>query len=107
MSENHINMLISKEGDSNSWRDTGFYGYPEVANKNKTWEILKSLGQSKNTSWFVFRDFNQVLGKKDKQGGLPVTFSQTRGFKEVLQTSELVDIGFIGLAFTWSSNHGR
>ncbi|XP_057760299.1 uncharacterized protein LOC130980656 [Arachis stenosperma] len=106
MSENHIDMVISKEGDSNSWRATCFYGYPEGANKNKSWEILKSLRQSRNRPWLVFGDFNQVLEKKDKQGGLPVTFSQIRGFKEALQTSELLDLGFVGHAFTWSNNQG-
>ncbi|XP_072088208.1 uncharacterized protein [Arachis hypogaea] len=54
----------------------------------------------------VFGDFNQVLEKKEKQRGLPVTFSQTRDFKEAPQTNELLDLGFVGHTFMWTNNQG-
>ncbi|XP_052110189.1 uncharacterized protein LOC127741523 [Arachis duranensis] len=106
MSLNHIDMVVKEEGDNMQWRATGFYGCPEVTNKNKSWELLRSLGQANSMPWMVFGDFNQEIKQKEKQGGLSVTFSQIRGFKEALQINELLDLGFVGHAFTWTNNQG-
>ncbi|XP_072078147.1 uncharacterized protein [Arachis hypogaea] len=106
MSQNHIDMIINTKENNDKWRATGFYGCPEAANKHKSWELFNSLSHAYNMPWMIFGDFNQVLQQGDKHGGLPVTYTQTRGFQEALQINELLDLEFVGHAFTWSNNQG-
>ncbi|XLR25102.1 hypothetical protein S83_053002 [Arachis hypogaea] len=104
MSLNHIDMRVKAAEVGQQWRITGFYGNPDAANKKKSWDLLSSLGQSQNMPWLVFGDFNQILEQKEKTGGLPVTYSQMKGFQEVLQMNQLLDLGFVGHSFTWTNN---
>ncbi|XP_072073883.1 uncharacterized protein [Arachis hypogaea] len=104
MSLNHIDMVIQAKTAGQPWRVTGFYGCPDSANKQKFWELLNTLGQAQSMPWMVFGDFNQVLEQKEKKGGLPVTFTQIRGFQEALQLNQLLDLGFVGHSFTWKNN---
>ncbi|XP_072063927.1 uncharacterized protein [Arachis hypogaea] len=76
MSLNHIDMEVKAEQSEQIWRVTGFYGNPETTNKHESWNLLNTLGQASNMPWLVFDNFNQVLEQKEKQGGLPVTYTQ-------------------------------
>ncbi|RYR07050.1 hypothetical protein Ahy_B05g074367 [Arachis hypogaea] len=46
------------------------------------------------------------MGQHEKQGGNPVTFSQVEGFREAIQTNDLLDLGFVGHSFTWTNGKG-
>lgn len=81
----------------------GFYSCPDGVNKQKSWDLLNSLGETKGMPWMVFGDFNQVLGQVEKNGGNPITYSQVQGFQEAIQTNKLLDLGFAGHDFTWTN----
>ncbi|XP_057760091.1 uncharacterized protein LOC130980424 [Arachis stenosperma] len=104
MSLNHIDMRVKVAEAGQQWRVTGFYGNSDAANKQKSWDLLSSLGKSQNMPWLVFGDFNQILEQKEKTGGLSVSYSQMKGFQEVLQMNQLLDLGFVGHSFTWTNN---
>jgi len=58
-SSNHIDMEGTGSDSNHRWRITGIYGYPENANKHKTWELIASLNSSA-LPWLCFGDFNEI-----------------------------------------------
>ncbi|XLR24789.1 hypothetical protein S83_052689 [Arachis hypogaea] len=106
MSINHIDMEVKIKETSQKWRATGFYGCPEQENKKLILNLLNTLGKESDMAWMIFGDFNQIMGQHEKQGGNPVTFSQVEGFREAIQTNDLLDLGFVGHSFTWTNGKG-
>ncbi|RYQ96673.1 hypothetical protein Ahy_B08g092519 [Arachis hypogaea] len=105
-----INVLepYRHEGKSSrSWTVVEDYGVLWESGCSQQEKIMGSLELAwsiSNMPWLVFGDFNQILEQKEKTGGLPVTYSQMKGFQEVLQMNQLLDLGFVGHSFTWTNN---
>ncbi|XP_026458447.1 uncharacterized protein LOC113358952 [Papaver somniferum] len=49
-------------------------------------------------------DFNEVLNQMEKKGGRPVGNNQAHLFKEIIDTSGLIDLGFQEDPYTWTKN---
>lgn len=43
-SQNHIDMNVETDNESDSWRITGFYGEPVTHLRDRTWNLLSNLG---------------------------------------------------------------
>ncbi|KAL1293347.1 hypothetical protein AAHE18_19G066400 [Arachis hypogaea] len=84
MSINHIDMEVEMMETEQRWRATGFYGWPKL------------LGRESNMPGMIFGDFNQVMGQHEKQGR-----------NSVIQTNELLDLGFVGHSFAWTNGQVR
>lgn len=69
-SPNYIDATINK-GKENSWRFTGFYGYPETQNHTESWRILRWLQQQITLPWLCAGDFNEITKSHEKLGGRP------------------------------------
>ncbi|RYR08457.1 hypothetical protein Ahy_B05g076153 [Arachis hypogaea] len=69
MSNNHVDMEVRVAGSGTCWRAMGFYGFSESQNKQESWELLRTLGQTSDMPWIIFGDFNQVMRQQEKQGG--------------------------------------
>lgn len=54
----------------------------------------------------VIGDFNIVLNGVDKIGGQVVARSSNGGLRRVINNYGLIDVGFVGHAFTWSNRRG-
>ena len=67
---NYINAIINK-GRENSWRFTGFYGFPETRNHLESWIKLRWLHQKFSLPWICAGDFNEILKSHEKLGGKP------------------------------------
>ncbi|RYR35200.1 hypothetical protein Ahy_A10g050333 [Arachis hypogaea] len=100
------NMEVEIKETSQKWRATGFYGCPEQENKKLSLNLLNTLGKESDMAWMIFGDFNQIMGQHEKQGENLVTFSQVEGFREAIQTNDLLDLGFVGHSFTWTNGKG-
>ncbi|KAM1236378.1 hypothetical protein EV2_038576 [Malus domestica] len=71
---NHINMECKVGRSLTWWRFTGFYGFPNTAERHLSW----------------------TRARKRK--------SQMNGFREAMHYCQLVDLGFIGSEYTWTDN---
>ena len=97
---NHIDAIINK-GKEDAWRFTGIYGFPEACRKPETWELLCGLKQKFCLPWICVGDFNEILRGYEKLGGVPRRESEMRGFRDMVDECELVDLGYVGHKFTW------
>jgi hypothetical protein len=88
------------------WRFIGIYGESKSEEKEKTWQILRTLKHQSDKPWLCAGDFNEILHSWEKEGGVPRAQCYMDRFKEALEFCELDDLGFVGDAFTWR-NHSH
>ncbi|XP_075663122.1 uncharacterized protein LOC142632636 [Castanea sativa] len=84
-----------------AWRFTGFYGSPEVANREDSWTVSRHLGSQFSMLWVCIEDFIEITRIQEKSGGCIRPESQMQGFRDCLDVCGLKDLGFSGLPFTW------
>ncbi|XP_042942912.1 uncharacterized protein LOC122277098 [Carya illinoinensis] len=102
----HISALI-QEGDLGpTWQFTGFYGHPESAKRNSSWQLLQMLKPPNPMAWLCAGDFNEILHQKEKVGGASRPYRQIETFRRAIDYCGLNDIHSQGVRFTWSSNKG-
>ncbi|KAL0378893.1 UNVERIFIED_CONTAM: hypothetical protein Sradi_3194800 [Sesamum radiatum] len=89
-----VDLIKNVVSYNDRWRFTGFYGYPEVANRKEGWNLLRRLSKESNRLWVCVGDFNEILAQHEKQGSLPRTLWQIRDFRECLSDCGLQDIGY-------------
>ena len=58
-SPHHIEAVVNPRIDD-AWRFTGFYGAPEVANREDSWYLLWHLATQFNRPWVCIGDFNKI-----------------------------------------------
>ncbi|GAU20573.1 hypothetical protein TSUD_33200 [Trifolium subterraneum] len=103
---NYIDMILSSPSDTQKWRATGIYGYPQTLNKYLTCRIINDLSCiNNNNKWLVFGDFNLVLTDEEKSGGNPLEPNITTSFRNTLCHCDLQDLSFNGSIYTWTNRH--
>lgn len=45
------------------------YGDPVQASRNRVWEFLSRIGESRDEAWFLVGDFNALMYNSEKMGG--------------------------------------
>ncbi|GMI92929.1 hypothetical protein HRI_002962200 [Hibiscus trionum] len=95
----HIDVNISDVDSNNIWRFTGFYGNPVTAQRDLSWNLLRSLNTSPNSPWLVAGDFNEILLASEKKGGRVRPSRQMNAFSSALNDCELSDLGYSGRCF--------
>ena len=101
-SPHHIDAVVNPRIDD-AWRFTGFYGVPEVANREDSWTLLHHLSSQLVLPWVCIGDFNEITRVGEKSGGLVRPENQMRSFRECLDFCALKDLGSSGLPYTWSN----
>ncbi|KAA3488794.1 reverse transcriptase [Gossypium australe] len=96
----HIDVLV-REGSSQEWRFTGFYGSPYSKDRSYVWNLLRHLSQDCNFPWLVAGDFNEILYSFEKRGGVPREQKRMEAFRDTLEDCQLMDMGYSGVWFTW------
>ncbi|XP_075633790.1 uncharacterized protein LOC142606301 [Castanea sativa] len=99
-SDHHIDALIN-QGVDDAWRFTSFYGDPDTASRDDSWNLLRSLSHRFNFSWVCMSDFNEMLFANEKMGWLDRPERQMQGFQDALDYCHLKDLGFNGFPYTW------
>ena len=82
-SDNHIDGVMD-QGMDDAWRFTGFYGDPETASRENSWNLLRDLSQRLALPWVCVGDFNEILRLEEKQGWLDRPERQMQGFRDAL-----------------------
>lgn len=101
---NMINCMVLNDGTSTHlpWQCTFVYGPPVPVLKPFFWADLNRVRESFNGAWMIVGDFNCVLEQLDKKGGKVVLSSSIGGFRGLVDSNGLIDLGFSGYAFTWN-----
>ncbi|KAA3475444.1 reverse transcriptase [Gossypium australe] len=76
----HLDVLVKEEGNQGEWRFTGLYGSPYLRDQNLVWNLLKRLS---------------------REGGISRDNKRMELFRETLEECNLMDIGFLGVWYTW------
>lgn len=106
-SKHHINAIVqNKEGSL--WRCTRVYGHPKTEEKKHTWELIRrlsglsSLGLS-SLPYLCIGDLNEILHLNEKIRGNERIVDLITNFREAIQDSAFVDLGYKRYPFTWSN----
>ncbi|XP_042983207.1 uncharacterized protein LOC122312617 [Carya illinoinensis] len=105
-SQCHIDAYVEDFSVHGVWYRAGVYGFPEVGQRHRTWDMLRLLSRHRGEAWIVFGDFNEILHPHEKCGGRPRMEWQISAFRQALTDCCLRDLGFKGNRFTWSNRQG-
>ena len=83
------------------WHLTGFYGNPETTKRPESWVKLKHLKNTSSLPWLVIRDFNEITGPFEKEGGSMRAQRQMEIFVEAINQCSLREVDYVGPRFTW------
>ena len=99
---NHVLAKVVKE-DGFEWFLTGFYGWLEENQQEKSWKLLTHLKTYVDGPWLCIGDLNAFLHASEKQSKRPTQATQVDTFREALELCQLEDLGYRGYPFTWSN----
>ncbi|XP_074359411.1 uncharacterized protein LOC141698585 [Apium graveolens] len=103
--KNHIDaIVVSNEGLN--YRLTGIYGEPDRSKRYETCSLIRSFESNNSNLWCLIGDMNNVLSQSDKRGGNPYPQSLLKGFQDVLNVSDQVDMHLSDYQFTWERGFG-
>ena len=103
-SVNHIDATVNKNSND-PWHFTGFYVEPETHKRQESWDLLRNLHGRSSLPWLCAGDFNEIIKQSEKRGGRLRPYAQMQIFRDALDESELMDLGFKGLPFTWCKHY--
>ncbi|KAL6565247.1 hypothetical protein OROGR_002198 [Orobanche gracilis] len=72
---------------------TFIYGLNERDDRRSLWSNLRSIAGMVHEPWLILGDFNNVLNSEDRIGGTPVSESECIEFRDVLNETELQELG--------------
>ncbi|XP_074265989.1 uncharacterized protein LOC141588446 [Silene latifolia] len=99
-SVHHMDFTIKEE--NREWRVTGFYGWPAVADRHLSWELLRVLNRQSSLPWICVGDFNEVLYSTEMKGGSRAQW-QMNNFQAAVDECGLRDVSWEGYQFTWDN----
>ena len=85
------------------WHLTGFYGWLDTTQRNKSWVLLKHIRTLVEGPWVCIEDFNAILHAAEKLSKRPSQRSQVNAFKDTLDSCQLQDLGYHGYPYTWNN----
>lgn len=71
--------------------------------RKELWIKLQSIADSRQSRWLAAGDFNDILSQEEKKGGAPINVRKCNLFRERINNCDLMDMGYVGSRFTWSS----
>ncbi|KAK9684877.1 hypothetical protein RND81_10G239200 [Saponaria officinalis] len=88
------------------WRVTGFYGWPAVADRYLSWELLGILAQQSSIPWLCIGDYNEVLYSTEMKGGERAQW-QMNNFRNATDTCGLMDVPYVGYEYTFDNGQAE
>lgn len=99
-SQTHIDAIVDNGADVGSWHLTRFYGNPDTAKRHESWAKLKHLKRT-TLLWLAIRDFSEIMGLSEKEGGSLRLRQQMDSFNEAINYCGFHDMGYIGPKLMW------
>ncbi|KAB2601993.1 hypothetical protein D8674_002998 [Pyrus ussuriensis x Pyrus communis] len=100
-SKHIIDAVMRIKGQTHWSRITGVYGTPYRVEKHLFWDWMVNHFTPTDIPWICGGDFNEFLWDHEKSGGVEVLYNRPRFLEEFLSSSQLMDLGYNGPAFTW------
>ncbi|GJR45637.1 reverse transcriptase [Tanacetum coccineum] len=88
---------------STSWMACFIYGPHIRDDRVALWNHISNLAKLSTFPFLVIGDFNLIGSAKDKQGGSIYTSRSVDEFQAFLSASELFEIPYKGLSYTWDN----
>jgi hypothetical protein len=98
-SERFIDVHVQLSDNEPAWRLTCVYGEPRAENRHNMWSIMRNL----KTPWCVMGDFNEAMWPFEHFSATKRFETHMLAFRDMLETCELVDLGFSGLPYTYDN----
>jgi hypothetical protein len=98
-----VDVLFSCN-DHADWLCSAVYASPNPRNREFLWSALSQTCEAHSLPWLVLGDFNEVVSQAEKHGGAPVSSRRCLQFNEVINSCNLIDLGFKGPSSTWTNN---
>ncbi|KAF6170453.1 hypothetical protein GIB67_036227 [Kingdonia uniflora] len=76
---------------------------PYQRDKVESWKLVETTARGYDGPWLILGDFNTILDRSDKLGGILFCAASCAFAKEVIQKTGLIDLGFAGQPFTWNN----
>ena len=86
-----------------SWILSAVYASPRIVERQVLWENLTKVAKLHSKPWIIAGNFNEPLTEVDKFGGRLVRINKSLLFKDFLDKSNMVNMGFSGLRYTWTN----
>ncbi|CAA7018096.1 unnamed protein product, partial [Microthlaspi erraticum] len=77
------------------------YGAPQVENIAEIWDLISSLGSSRDEPWLLTGDFNEILDSSEKVGGPLRSEGSLIPFRSFVSQNGLWDLPFSGNNLSW------
>jgi hypothetical protein len=67
------------------------------------WELMRNLKTASDLPWCVMGDFNEAMWSFEHFSASLRPEAQMLAFRETLEVCDLVDLGFMGLPYTYDN----
>lgn len=82
---------------------TALYASPSYYIRKQLWDKLSISSSFINLPWLLIGDFNDISSPRKNLEVSPPNRMKMRTFNSFLNKAKLIDQGFIGLKFTWTT----
>ncbi|XP_074297258.1 uncharacterized protein LOC141627963 [Silene latifolia] len=96
----HIDFHV--RGEEGEWRITGFYGWPAMADRYLSWELLRLLARQSTLPWVCLGDFNEILFSTEMKSGSRRQ-RQMNNFGAAVDECGLRDVPWEGYNFSYDN----
>ena len=98
-----IHVEVKVRASKFSWIFFAIYASPRNEDRCILWNNFTKVVELHNKPWVMAGDFNEPLIDEDKFGGRGVSVNRSLAFKDCLEGSNMVDMGFVGPKYTWTN----
>ena len=102
-SDHSLHALVKVNYPSLTFVLTAVYASPNFAKRKIFWNYLENFAAIINLPWVLLGDFNDMISKDEKMGGLPLNKTRIAVFRNYLDKCGLMDLGCQGPRFTWTN----
>ncbi|XP_074318065.1 uncharacterized protein LOC141654850 [Silene latifolia] len=88
--------------EGRDWRLTGFYGWPAVADRHLSWELMRLLSGQSSLPWVCVGDFNEILFSTEMKGGCRPQ-REMDNFRAAVDDCQMRDVPWEGYAFSFDN----
>ena len=98
-----IDVHVRESGTSPRFRITFVYGEPRTEDRHLMWELIRRLHGASLEPWLLIGDFNEAMRGYEHFSACQRPERQMAAFRDVLADCGLLDLGFVGLPFTYDN----
>ncbi|CAL9225059.1 unnamed protein product [Arabidopsis halleri] len=98
-SQNFIDTKIKFQNISSFL--TFVYGAPNVEDRQKIWNEISSLGDSRDEAWLLMGDFNEIMDNSEKVGGPTRAEGTFIPFRSFVSQNGLWEVNHSGNSMSW------